>query len=239
MLRPILTEQFITRLDKVLKEKNFPKELIIPKYSERILDEWIQPSEYLFSRGVSYEVQREMKTGLLPPSPEIEKGTNNIILVRRNVLPHFIDNNLVGWVSRRLDDSQNVSKYKNTRGFPRQYSLYNLNNITQNDHCYVVESPMSVLVLKSRGINDVVATFGASVTDDQIKLLRRFENLIVYMDGDKAGRQGATGVYGRLREYSRVRIIDTPNDEDPATILDIPESVTGLEYSMHYKIFKS
>jgi DNA primase len=235
MLRPIPVEQFIVKLDKVIKEQGLPKELLIPRYSERILDEWIQPSEYLLERGVSYEVQKEMKTGILEPRYELDKLTKQPVMVKRNILPHFIDNDLVGWVSRRLDDTQNVAKYRNTRGFPRKYSLYNLNNIVDNKHCYIVESPMSVLVLKSRGINDVVATFGAQVNDEQVKLLRRFDDLTCYMDGDKAGQEGANGLYRRLREHSRVRIVNTPNGEDPASLVEIPKSVTGVEYNLTNK----
>lgn len=234
-LRPIPVEQFIIKLDRLLKEQGAPKQLVIPKYSERILNEWIAPSEYLFNRGVSYEVQKQMKTGILEPGYELDKSTKEIVIVQRNVLPHFIDNDLVGWVSRRLDDTKNVSKYKNTRGFPRRYSLYNLNNITDNHHCYVVESPMSVLVLKSRGINDVVATFGANVTDEQVKLLRRFDNITIFMDGDKAGQEGTRGLYGRLSEYSRVRIVQTPEGKDPVDLMDIPKAVTGIEYAMTVK----
>ena len=231
-LSAIPAELFVTKLDKLLKDQNLPKELIIPRYSERILDEWIEPSEYLLGRGVSYEVQKQMKTGILEPSYELDKVTKEFVLVQRNVLPHFIGNDLVGWVSRRLDDTKNVAKYKNTRGFPRKYSLYNLNNIVDNNHCYVVESPMSVLALKSRGINDVVATFGAQVHDEQIKLLRRFDRITIFPDGDKAGREGATGLYSRLREYSKVRVINTQNGADPVDLIDIPESISGLEYSM-------
>ncbi len=235
MLRPIPVEQFIVKLDKLFKSQEVSQELLIPRYSERILDEWVQPSEYLLERGVSYEVQKEMKTGILDPGYELDKTTKELVLVRRNVLPHFIGNNLVGWVSRRLDDTKNVAKYRNTRSFPRKYSLYNLNNITDNSHCYIVESPMSVLVLKSRGINDVIATFGASVSEEQVKLLRRFDNLTIWSDGDKAGQEGATRLYSRLREYSGVRIIQSPNGEDPATLIEVPKSVSGLEYAMTTK----
>lgn len=232
VLRPIPVELFISKLDKLLKEHGTPKNLLIPRYSERILDEWIQPSEYLLQRGVSYEIQKEMKTGILEPSYELDKTTKELIPIRRNIIPHFINGDLVGWVSRRLDDTKNVAKYRNTRGFPRKYSLYNLNNITDNDHCYIVESPMSVLVLKSRGINDVVASFGAQVADEQIKLLRKFDRVTVFFDGDKAGKEGASGLYGRLREYSRVRMVNTPDGLDPVDLIDVPKSVSGLEYAV-------
>jgi len=232
-LRPIPAEQFITKLDKLLKDNGLPKELITPHYSEKILTEWIQPSEYLLERGVSYEVQKEMKTGILEPGYELDKS-KSVVQVQRNVLPHFIGDDLVGWVSRRLDDTKNVAKYKNTRGFPRKYSLYNLNNIMDNNHCYVVESPMSVLVLKSRGINDVVATFGSSVSLGQIKLLRKFDNISVFFDGDSAGQKGCNELMDGLKDYTRVRAIGTPSGEDPASLDFIPESLNYLEYSFGY-----
>lgn len=233
-LQPIPTEQFITKLEKLLKENESSKELLIPRYSERILDEWIQPSEYLLSRGVSFEVQRQMKTGLLEPAYELDKTTKEIVLVQRNVLPHFVGDNLVGWVSRRLDDTKNVAKYKNTKGFPRKYSLYNLNNIVDYNHCYVVESPMSVLVLKSRGINDIVATFGASVSKEQLILLRKFNKITVFFDGDKAGENGSNGILNGLKDYTRLKVIPTPEGEDPASLDFIPEPLGLLEYNFGY-----
>jgi DNA primase len=232
MLRPMPVEQFVPKLDKLLKDNGLPKELIIPRYSKKILDSWVQPSEYLLERGVSYRVQEEMKTGILDPGYEMDKITKELIVVRRNILPHFIGDDLVGWVSRRLDDTQNVAKYRNTKGFPRKYSLYNFNNITNYRHCYVVESPMSVLVLKSRGINDVVATFGAQVNEEQAKLLRKFDNLTIFFDGDKAGRGGATELYYRLREYSKVQLIEPPDGTDPADLAEVPKSMSGIEYAM-------
>ena len=232
MLRPIPVEQFVNRLDKLLKEHGNTPGILIPKYSERILDAWIQPSEYLLQRGVSYEVQKAMKTGILESGYELDKTTKELVLVKRNVLPHFINGNLVGWVSRRLDDTKNVAKYRNTRGFPRKYSLYNLNNITDNNHCYVVESPMSVLVLKSRGINDVVASFGAQVSKEQMRLLKRFDNVTVFFDGDDAGRNGCNNILSELSEYTRLKAIPTPDGEDPASLEFIPESLGYLKYKI-------
>jgi len=235
-LKPVPVEQFVMKLDKLFKDEGLAKQLLIPRYSEKILNEWIQPSEYLLERGVSYEVQKEMKTGILEPQYEIDKITKDPVLVQRNILPHFMDGKLVGWVSRRLDDTQNVAKYRNTRSFPRKYSLYNLDNVTDYKHCYIVESPMSVLVLKSRGIKDVVASFGASVSDEQILALRKFDSVTIFPDGDKAGREGATGLYRRLREHSSVRVVPVPDNMDPVDLIDIPESVTALEYAMTAKI---
>jgi DNA primase len=95
---------------------------------------------------------------------------------------------------------------------------------------------MSVLVLKSRGINDVVASFGAQVSDDQIKALRRFDSVTIFPDGDKAGREGATGLYRRLREHSSVRVVPVSDGLDPVDLVEIPESQTALEYAMTLKM---
>ena len=56
------------------------------------------------------------------------------------------------------------------------------------------------------------------------------------MPPHKAGQEGATGLYRRLREVARVRIVDTPNGEDPASLIDVPQSITGLEYALIAKM---
>jgi DNA primase len=93
---------------------------------------------------------------------------------------------------------------------------------------------MSVLVLKSRGINDVVASFGASVSKEQLILLRRFDNVSVFFDGDSAGQNGCNVILDGLKDYTRVRAITTPDGEDPASLDFIPESLGYLEYSFGY-----
>ena len=236
-LKVVPIEDFIDRLNKMFANEAQSR-FDIPVYNERILDRWITSTDYLTERGVSLQVQKEMKTGLDRGRREIARvnGLESYVEVDRVVLPHFINNRLVGWVARKTDNIEGVAKYKNSKSFPRQYSLYNYDNVEVMQHVYVVESPMSVLVLKSRGVTNVVATFGAKVSKPQLDLLREFPKVTIFMDGDAPGRSATHNLIDALREYVSLTVRDTPDGEDPASLDAIPEGIYGMIYELSHKI---
>ena len=235
-LKVISVEDFIEKLEGVFShDKTGHAE--VPHYSDNLLRRWEGPCEYLTVRGVSEAVQRAMRTGVESGRSEIAKSPEGDITVTldRVVLPHFMKGTLVGWVARKIQDVPGVPKYRNSKGFPRGAWLYNLDDAKQFDHVYVVESPMSVLVLKSRGINNVVATFGAKVDAQQIGLLRNFSKVTIFMDGDLPGRNAACNLVEQLKLYTKVAVIETPDDEDPATLLEIPSAMNSMEWQLTHQ----
>lgn len=233
--REVSTEEFVDRLKNVFSKEQVKQEEI-PVYSTTIIDRWVGPSDYLTNRGISEAVQAEMRTGVDRGRVEISKnnGQEAAVNVDRVVLPHFMNGKLIGWVSRKINGIPGVPKYRNSRGFPRGVWLYNLDNAKQYDNVYVVESPMSVLVLKSRGINNVVATFGAKVEDKQVSLLRQFSTVTIFMDGDTAGRQATAKLVTRLAPYTKTFVVETPDNEDPATMESIPDAVSSFCWQMEH-----
>ena len=235
-LKVISVEDFIEKLEGVFShDKTGHAE--VPHYSDNLLRRLEGPCEYLTVRGVSEAVQRAMRTGVESGRSEIAKSPEGDITVTldRVVLPHFMKGKLVGWVARKIQDVPGVPKYRNSKGFPRGAWLYNLDDAKQFDHVYVVESPMSVLVLKSRGINNVVATFGAKVDAQQIGLLRNFSKVTIFMDGDLPGRNAACNLVEQLKLYTKVAVIETPDDEDPATLLEIPSAMNSMEWQLTHQ----
>ena len=232
-LKLVPIEEFIEKLNKLFIDEE-AKKYEIPVYNERILSRWVGPSDYFTSRGVTEEVQRQMQTGIDKDRTEYRKlaSGQDIVSLCRVVIPHFINGKLVGWVARKVEDIDGVSKYKNSKGFPRQYSLYNQDNVKGMNSIYVVESPMSVLVLKSRGIENVVATFGAKFSQPQVELLRNFREVTIFMDGDAPGRSASTNLIKALSHYTNVRVINTPDGEDPASLDKIPPSVGHFIYEL-------
>ena len=67
------------------------------------------------------------------------------------------------------------------------------------------------------GINNVVASSGTSLTNDQIKLIRRFTpNITILYDGDSAGIKASfRGIDMILEQGMNVRIVLFPDGEDP------------------------
>jgi len=232
-LKVVTIEDFINKLEGVFGSHE-AKSIDIPHYSENIIKRWEGPCDYLTDRGVSNQVQHEMRTGVETGRMEIARTPNGevIVAVDRVVLPHFIKGRLSGWVARRVQDISGVPKYRNSKGFPRGAWLYNLDQARQHREVYVVESPMSVLVLKSRGIDNVVATFGAKVDAHQIELLRNFHHVTVFMDGDIPGRNATDHLVESLNRYTNISVINTPDDEDPATLLEVPPSCASLAWQL-------
>ena len=91
------------------------------------------------------------------------------------------------------------------------------NEIRKHDFCYLVEGYTDVISLHQAGIENVVASSGTALTEEQIKLMRRFtENVTVLFDGDAAGIKAALrGIDLVLKGGLNVRIVLLPDGEDP------------------------
>lgn len=66
-------------------------------------------------------------------------------------------------------------------------------------------------------VQNVVASSGTALTENQIKLIRRFtENITVLFDGDSAGIKAALrGIDMILKGGLNVRVLLFPDNEDP------------------------
>ena len=89
--------------------------------------------------------------------------------------------------------------------------------IRNEDNCYLVEGYTDVISLHQAGIHNVVASSGTSLTDDQIKLIKRFsDNITVLFDGDKAGLKASMrGIDMILEGGLNVKAVPFPEGEDP------------------------
>ena len=52
------------------------------------------------------------------------------------------------------------------------------------------------------------------------------------MDGDKPGRNATQHLVEELSCYTKIAIIETPDDEDPATLLEIPITINSMEWQL-------
>ena len=95
--------------------------------------------------------------------------------------------------------------------FQAKKSIRNLNN------CYLVEGYTDVTSLHQAGIENVVASSGTSLTEGQIKLIKRFtDNVTVLYDGDAAGiKASLRGIDLLLEQGMNVRCVSFPQGEDP------------------------
>lgn len=110
------------------------------------------------------------------------------------------DFRLLGWQQKGQD-----SRYFRNRpaGLKKASTLFGIEayaDLSLNT-MIVVESPLDVARMSSLGIKGGVATFGASVSEEQVKLLRRAEHLVIAMDNDDAGRKSSKHILRLMRKF--------------------------------------
>ncbi len=223
----------------------------IPQFAERALDQWpgIHPTLTegvpdldIPGRGIPEANLIAMRVGYAPEYPLGKDEMDQWIHGERHVFPHFWKGKLVGWQSRRVWDD-GTEKYKSTPDFPKDRTLYRPPQYapTKSRTAVVVESPASVL----RHLHHLpmVATFGASITDHQIRLLAEYDHVIWWGDNDLAGWKATIGYTGRgdgteeivlgvgpkgefhpglerLAPYTPVSVVDSPWAADAAEMDD-------------------
>lgn len=101
------------------------------------------------------------------------------------------------------------------------YGLYEARRaIREVGEVVVVEGYMDVVMLAQQGVDNVVATLGTSVTDEQVRRLMRLADSIVFaFDGDAAGRKAAwralENSLPQLPDGKRIAFLFLPEGEDP------------------------
>jgi hypothetical protein len=107
-------------------------------------------------------------------------------------------NGLLGWQEKGVGEN----RYFRNRpaGLAKSKTLFGIEN--QNDSMViVVESPLDCLRIQSAGLVGTVAICGSSPSQEQVKLLRGSEKIIVALDNDKAGQKGNKEFLDWSRKY--------------------------------------
>jgi DNA primase len=168
-----------------------------------------------------YKTEYLIKTGLT-----IEKENSHFDRFSGRVMfpIHNIAGKIIGFGGRILKNDKNVAKYVNSPEsdiYHKSKVLYGMfqakKSIVQNDKCFLVEGYTDVISMHQAGIENVVASSGTSLTEDQIRLIKRFtNNLTILYDGDAAGIKAAIrGIDMVLEQGLNVKVLLLPDNEDP------------------------
>lgn len=129
---------------------------------------------------------------------------------------------IVGFGGRALGDRQ--PKYLNSPESPLfhkgsvLYGLYEARAaIREADTIVMVEGYMDAIALAQAGIGNVVANLGTALTEEQLRLARRFAaQVVVFFDGDRAGQAAAVRAFEvAARAGVWVSGAFLPDGEDP------------------------
>ncbi len=137
---------------------------------------------------------------------------------------HSLSGQVLGFGGRVLKTDPKSAKYLNSPEseiYHKSRILYGAYQarkaITQEDKCYLVEGYTDVLSLHEANIENVVASSGTSLTQEQVRLIKRFtQNITILYDGDAAGiKASIRGIDLVLEEGMNVKIVLIPDNEDP------------------------
>ena len=191
---------FIATAYEASRESDNP----IPIYSPKVLEPWAWVHPYLTEiRGIRVENIVDCQVGFDQTDGRI-------------VVPHFWRGNLVGWQKRRLTNDGGP-KWQSSPDFPKARSLFRLPQ--RDDTPVVVEAPLSV-VAKHHVVSGMTATFGAQVSDQQVRLLSRYDTVVLWYDNDPAGWEATTRTADGLAGSCVVKVVDSPYAADPADVDD-------------------
>lgn len=184
------------------------------------LNEWNALEKGAIKAGYSPEILE--KAGLVVKR---ENGNTYDRFRGRVIFPvHNLSGKVIAFGARMLGKEKDQPKYINspeTDIYHKSNVLYGMfqakNEIRKHEFCYLVEGYTDVISLHQSGVENVVASSGTALTEEQIKLMRRFtENVTVLFDGDAAGIKAALrGIDLVLKGGLNVRIVLLPDGEDP------------------------
>ncbi|MFN9392566.1 MAG: DNA primase [Flavobacteriales bacterium] len=137
---------------------------------------------------------------------------------------HNISGKVIAFAGRTLKADKQIAKYVNSP----ESELYHKSSVlfgmhlarhamVKFDTCYLVEGYTDVISLHQAGIEQVVASSGTSLTEGQIRLIKRYtQNITILYDGDDAGIKASfRGIDMILQEGMNVRVVLFPDGDDP------------------------
>ena len=155
---------------------------------------------------------------------EGEKGNYDFFRGRIIFPIHNITGRIIGFGGRTLRTDKKVAKYFNSPEsdiYNKSNVLYGLfqskNEIIKIDSCLLVEGYTDVISLHHNGIKNAVSSSGTSLTEGQIRLIKRFtNNVVILYDSDPAGINASfRGVDMILKAGLNVKVVLFPEGEDP------------------------
>ncbi len=183
------------------------------------LEDWDSFYQWALKKGFEEELLE--KAGLL-----IRKEAKKYDRFRgRVIFPiHNLTGKVIAFGARTLKKDSKIPKYVNSPEsdvYHKSNVLYGLHlakkTIRNEGNCYLVEGYTDVIALHQNKVENVVASSGTSLTEEQIKLIKRYsDNVTILFDGDEAGLKASIRGLDMLLEGGlNVKIVVFPEGEDP------------------------
>jgi DNA primase len=205
--------------------------------------------DYLRRRGLAGDIARQFKLGWAPDdwdalarglgaSPDVLQAVGLAFRNKRNkmqdsfrarvMFPIFSESGeALAFGGRILPGSDDPAKYKNSSETPiytKSKILYGLNwaksDIAKHDQVVVCEGYTDVIGFHRAGVPRAVATCGTALTEEHVRLLKRYASKVVLaFDADAAGQGAAARFYEWEQTHAvEVSVARLPQGKDPGDL---------------------
>lgn len=222
------------------KERGFTQQIIEKFDLGYTLDGWDHLLKAAKEAGHSEEIL--LKAGLVLQKEGDPSRVYDRFRGRVTFTIHNLGGKSIGFGARILTQDKKQPKYINspeTEVYHKSDVLYGMfqakKAIREKDNCYLVEGYTDVVSMHLAGIENVVASSGTSLTENQIKLIKRFtDNVTVLFDGDSAGiKASLRGIDMLLEGGLNVKAVVFPDGDDPDSYSRKVGSKAFLDYLDH------
>jgi DNA primase len=163
---------------------------------------------YVRSRGLSEDTARHFGVGYYD---------GNGFLRGRVVIPiHNEHGELVAYSGRAID--QTKPKYRLPVGFRKSHLLFNLHRAIEkgNRTLILVEGFFDTFKIHQAGHHNVAALMGSKLSDRHADLIGTyFDEVILMLDADEAGKAGATAAAKALSSIVAVQVVELGSGTQP------------------------
>jgi DNA primase len=229
------------------KERGFREDIIRKFQLGYAIDEWDNFTAHALRQG--YKLEYLKKTGLtiVKEEKQYDRFRGRVLFPIQN-----LSGRILGFGGRTLSSDKTIPKYVNSpesEVYNKSKVLYGINHAKSAtiaaDNCYLVEGYTDVISLHQTGIENVVASSGTALTNDQIRLISRYtKNITILYDGDEAGIKASfRGIDLILEQGMNVKIVLFPEGEDPDSYArthrtsEVLDFITGQ--AVNFIIFKT
>ena len=205
--------------------------------------------EYLRARDLAGDVARQFKIGWAPdewdalsraldaPAEMLREAGLGFVnkagrmqdsFRARVMFPIFDETGAaVAFGGRILPGSTDPAKYKNSSETPiytKSRTLYGMNwakgNVVKQDRVIVCEGYTDVIGFHKSGLPVAVATCGTALTEEHVRLMKRYaRNIVLAFDADSAGQGAAEKFYAWESKYDiSVSVAQFPEGQDPGEL---------------------
>lgn len=210
---------FLRDLKNSLEKEEDKKEIVKwPEISSEMIQRMYEspdPHDYLKKRGFNDETIKYFECGYT----EHYYGTGYKKHIRVTIPGHDEYGKICGFIGRTPIDEQ--PKYLYTVNYPKAHTLFNLHRAKYHTESglILVEGSLDAMKIHSLGYPNVCAILGASLSEDQQKLVEKYANKVYLMfDNDKAGYTANKKALEKLKDRLDINVVPLKQFKDPGEI---------------------